>query len=85
MNEPKTLDDLNTRALDTVTEAHRLGIEVGLRRMHAKPGLTCLGKLYEAIEELDDDFHYKCPCTRFVDDHCKRCGRPDPFAAEKKA
>lgn len=87
MNKPKALDDLSTQAIDIVTEAHRTGIEVGLRRGYGLPTGTVIMNnpyvLHSLIAKLDKEFSYLCPCTRFKDGKCERCGKSDPFGVKE--
>ncbi len=84
MNAARMLDDLSNQAINIVTEAHRTGIEEGLRRMTDPRGrVVNLNDLYSEIAKLDNEFGYQCPCSRFVDDNCERCGKPNPFASKK--
>ncbi len=83
MNAARTLDNLSTQAIDLITEAHRSGIEVGLRRV-CKTG-RCIGPddIFREIVRLDDEFNQPCPCVHFRDDLCERCGKPDTLGLRK--
>jgi len=90
MTTNRQVNERESMAIDLVNEAHRAGIEIGLLRLFAaqgplKDGRHVMGKckLYTEIAKLDNEFLYECPCNRFVDGGCERCGKPDPFATRK--
>ena len=80
------------KAAEMVDEGRRVGIGEGLQKFARRvvlklhtPGKIAFvtSELYALIRELDDEFNHQCPHSRFVDDQCERCGKPDPLAEKE--
>ncbi len=84
MNAAKKLDDLSTQVIDIVTEAHRSGIEEGIRRICQIGRVVGHDDLFREIVKLDKEFGLICPCTSFKEGHCERCGATDVFSIARK-
>ena len=79
------LTEICDQVLGVVGVSFRVGMEVGLRRM-ALLGSVChinADLLNKAIREMDKEFDFVCPCTRFKYDLCERCGKPDTLGLRK--
>ena len=85
MSNTATIKELSDHAGDWIREAFHAGMEAGLRRMTARTSTLGVDEylLHTAIREIDAEFDFPCPCVRFVEYQCQRCGKADPLLAKE--
>ena len=86
MGNTATIEALKDAAGGVTKEAFHAGMEAGLRRMAARTSSLGVDEylLHAAIREIDVDLGFPCPCVRFVEYQCQRCGKADPLLAKEK-